>query len=104
MDMSLNKLWEILKDREAWCAARSLWGHKESDTTLQANNYSRRRHWRTKLDLSGASYTKWHTSLLHQGPLRLNGITEHYCCVNNSWEKWDLWLLVFPHSVLVAQK
>ena len=28
MDVSLNKLWEIVKDREDW----SLWGHKELDT------------------------------------------------------------------------
>ena len=40
MDMNLGKLWEILRDREAWravvmgyTAACTLWGHEESDTT-----------------------------------------------------------------------
>ena len=35
--MDMSKLWEMVKDREAWCAA-SPWGHKELDTTEWLNN------------------------------------------------------------------
>ena len=36
LDMSLSKLWEMVKDRETWHAA-SAWSHKKLDTTEQLN-------------------------------------------------------------------
>ena len=37
MDMGLGGLGELVMDREAWHAACSSWGHKESDMTERLN-------------------------------------------------------------------
>ena len=37
VDMGLCKLWELVMDREAWCAARSPWVCTELDTAERLN-------------------------------------------------------------------
>ena len=44
MDMNLSKLREMVKDREAWHAACSTWGHKQSTTTERPNNKNKIQH------------------------------------------------------------
>ena len=38
IDMSLSKLWEMVKDREAWSAAVHGVSHKKLDMSKQLNN------------------------------------------------------------------
>ena len=47
IDMSLSKLREMVRDREAWCTA-SPWGHKELDTTERLNNSNNSRRGKEK--------------------------------------------------------
>ena len=38
VDMSLSKLWEMLKDREAWCAMQSMGSQKVGHERLNNNH------------------------------------------------------------------
>ena len=65
MEMSLSKLWEIVKEGQGSLACCSPWGCKELDMTEQLNKESSERHDNgdlVHLDLESWSKLSWHQS------------------------------------------
>ena len=70
MDMNISKLWEMVKDKEAWQA--TVHGIENSQTTEPLNsNLLRPRHWSPTHALPGISTMLIHTNpLIHPAPCK----------------------------------
>ena len=65
IDMSLSKLWEMVKDREAWCC--SPWGHKVGHDLVTEQH----------------QVAAWHLADCGQGPLWCQPVAEQDPLLSN---------------------
>ena len=85
MDISLCKLWETVKVREAWCTPWSPRGHRDSDTAEWLNNKTKKHHITTSLfcpegkiqSRSPVIYKKWTVFLLFILPICIHQVFSH---------------------------